>query len=36
MTFKQNDIIGVLIRIDKYKNMKINFFRNNINLGLCF
>ena len=36
MSFKQNDVVGVLTRVDKYKNMKVNFFKNNINLGLCF
>jgi hypothetical protein len=35
MTFKQNDIIGVFARIDKNKILKINFFKNNVNLGLC-
>ncbi len=36
MTFKQNDAIGILTKIDKHKNMKVMFFKNNINLGVCF
>lgn len=36
MSIKQNDIIGVFVKIDKQKNMKLTFFKNNINLGSCF
>lgn len=36
MTFKQNDAVGVLTRIDKHRNMKVSFFKNNVNLGVCF
>lgn len=36
MIVKQNDSIGVLTKIDKGKNMKVIFFKNNINLGVCF
>ena len=36
MPVKQNDIIGVLATIDKHKNMKITYFKNSVNLGVCF
>lgn len=36
MTFKQNDLVGVLAKIDKHKNMRVTFFKNGVNLGVCF
>lgn len=36
MTFKQNDLIGVLAKIDKHKNLMVTFFKNSVNLGCCF
>lgn len=36
MSFKQNDIIGVQVKIDKQKLMRVNFFKNSVNLGECF
>lgn len=36
MTFKQNDTVGVLTKIDKHRVMRVSFFKNNVNLGVCF
>ena len=36
MTFKQNDVVGVLVKIDKHKCLKVTFFKNGVNLGQCF
>jgi hypothetical protein len=33
---KQGDSIGVLVKIDKSGMMRVNFYRNSANLGMCF
>lgn len=36
MTLKQNDVVGVLAKIDKQRILRVTFFKNGVNLGQCF
>lgn len=33
---KQGDSIGVLVKIEKNKSMRVSFYKNSVGLGVCW